>query len=162
MLNSPAWPATPPIFAARGSCTSPLSHLPSRLLGRCRAGLQLVRRQVAGVLHAELVEDFFLRRIRLTGLPATASTILPSRMKLTSEYLNAVPGSESSFKSQIFGFGRLPAVVVIAERIVGNQARRMDEQVLDRDVFLAVGGELGKELRHLVVRAAAGRARRES
>ncbi len=69
VLNRPAWPATPAHF-----CRARVVHVADEPLavalfrGGC-AGLQIVRRQVARVFHAELFEDLFLGKFidRLSG-----------------------------------------------------------------------------------------------
>ena len=81
--NSPAWPATPPILYARGSCTSPRIQCPSRIsVGAARTRSSSGGRKEVSVICSG---SKMLRRANAArSYPLTRRTISPSTMKPTS------------------------------------------------------------------------------
>ena len=140
--NRPACPATPLSKAARGSCTTPAQPLAIALFGRGGASAQRFAGEIARVGHAKRAKNVLSRKLRhiLTRHPPhnfaqdQEADVRVNELLADRALQLQVPNPSPGF---------VDAVLIVAQRIVGNQTASMREQVFNRDLAFAVGANSG-------------------
>ena len=97
-----------------------------------------------------------------SGILLTRWTISPSRIKLMSLYLKAVPGCDCNFSAQAFLIAVVLAVPVGFGFDVRRQAGSVRHQFAHGDQFLAIAGEFGNVSLHRRIQISSARARTSS